>query len=215
MGVQTTLEGNPRLPIYPLRIGRCELGATIYVRVLSTRYVGLFTHWHQGHSVYCHDKDCPTGIHAKERLWKGYFAGEIYDQRANLWHPACMELTERCELDMRHQFDRGQVWEWSRVIEAGKKKAATRARLTEECDANAWPAAFDLVPCLRTVYHVDVLDLSAKNPMPDAVMVEPSAGPAPIPLRKASEAQAPVPTELQEQFRKRLLGNVLNGKPGK
>jgi hypothetical protein len=208
---RSSLSGNERLPIYPLRVARIEPGQREIARMLSERYFGLMTHWARGRSVYCDPTDCCPAVHRTPRYWKGYAAAELWNQQAAKWFPVCLEITEHLELDFRRAYARGQVWELVRGAQTGKKKTPVAGYLLEECDEKKWPAAFDLVPVLRHLYHVERLSLDAKNPLPDRVYVSASDGDAPKIAQPAQAEDKGNAEDLRKLFRERAKS--MNGKP--
>lgn len=167
---------------FRLVVFRIAEGSSWHVRTLSDAYGGLLTHWKAGRSMMCEGKDCRLCRADGNTIWKGYFAAEIWDGKNRWWSPTIVELTEACELDLRHRFQRGQVWLFRREKSATKKKTPIMASLVKESVQEELPAAFDLHAVLRTVYHVPSIDLTHKNPMPDRVMVSPSRGAGPLDL---------------------------------
>lgn len=162
-----------------LRVFRVEPGTTCIARTLSDQYGGLFTHYVRGRSHLCIGEDCQPLIHKTDRYWKGYAAVEIWEQARRVWTPWCLEITEHLELDLRGLFRRGQVWEFWRDGQTGKKATACQAKLLEERDPEKFPKAFDFVPVLKHLYHVPAINLQAKNPLPPRVIVEESEGDGP------------------------------------
>lgn len=205
----STLDGDGRLPVHPLRVFRVDPGRAAIVRLTSVRYWGIMTHFVRGRSVYCSEEACPRVVHGSTRYYRGYGAAEVYQQPLNKWLPVCLELTEHLELDFRDRWQRGQVWEISRAPSVGKKHAPTMGALLEERDPNTFPAALDLVGCLLHLYHVESIQLTAKNPLPGRTMVSLSEGEAPAKLLRPKPAEALSPEEVREQlakFRERQTG---------
>lgn len=162
-----------------LAVLRIDPGQKVHVRSLSDGYGGLLTHF-RGRSIYCEgEQECRLCRTHPDTCWKGYFAGEAWDPRRTWWLPVVMEMTESCELDLRYRFKRGQVWLFSRAPQTGKKKTPVSASLIEELDPESLPASFEVYAVLRTLYHVRNISLATPNPLPDRVMIEPTAGPAP------------------------------------
>lgn len=195
-----------------LRVFRVRPGESWSIRTLSAEYGGIFTHYTKERSVYCDPDDCVAGLHRTERFWKGYAAVEVYDQRAAKWLPTVLEITEHLELDFRERFDRGQCWELWRMKETRKKKEPVQGTLLEERDPNTFPPAFDYVPVLLAIYHLERIDLSAKNPRPMKIYLPASEG-APPPATRSRKEAAAVSAEDQakarqvlDQFKKRLGG---------
>lgn len=154
-------------------------GSTLHVRMLSPEVDGLFIHWRRGGGVYCDPDTCCTGVHKADRFWRGFIAAEVYEHIRKRWIPTCFPVTERLELDFRHRYKRGQTWKIRQLVEANHKKQPLRGELVEEFPANTMPGVFPILPVIRTVYHAPLARLGQKNPMPDAVLVAPSAAPPP------------------------------------
>lgn len=166
-----------------LRVLRIEPGKTATVRTLGESYKGCFVHWDGHQNVYCPgDEGCSQRLHkADNTVWKGYVAVEEWRQELNRWLPAVLEITEGLELDFRGVFDRGQVWELSRLPQRkGKKASAVRGVLLETRDEKDFPPPFDFRPHLVTVFHYNPVLLIHDNPMPPRILVEPSEGAPPV-----------------------------------
>lgn len=199
-----------RLPVFPLRVHRIEPGTRVIVRMLSTRYYGLFTHWDRRRSVYCPGEGCQSALHRGPRYWKGYAAAEVWQQESVLWTPVCLEISEHLELDFRDIYERGQVWELWRMPQTGRHRTPVQGAFLEERPPDSFPAAHDLVPCLKHLYHVERIDLDQKNPLPQRTMVRPSQGQAPsVPIRGKEE-----PSEITAEERQRVR-DMLRGRRGK
>jgi hypothetical protein len=168
------------------------------------------THW-RGKSSYCvGDAECKECRAGREAIWKGYFAGEAWDARRGWWLPVVMELTEACELDLRYRFCRGQVWLFERSQQTTKKRTPVTARLVEELPLDTLPPAFDVHAVLRTLYHANHIALTTANPLPDRVMIEPTAGAAP-----GATAPKEEPVVERRTFRELMdLQRVANGANG-
>lgn len=193
---ESTLNGaNPRLPIYPLRVHRIEEGTRWFLRMLSERIWGIHVHFIRGRSQYCKMHDCPPAMHKEEQVFKGYVSAEFWDKKAEKWMPVALELTEHAEVDMRHVYKRGQVWEMFRDVATKGKAAPVQVVLLEERDEKTFPPALDLVPCLKAFYHVEKISLEAKNWLPDRTLVSPSDGAPPVPFKK----EPPVPVISEEE----------------
>jgi hypothetical protein len=175
-----------------LQVFRVGEGITAKIRTLSLSYGGLMTHWRGGRSVYCDPSDCKICKVDANRTWKGYFAGEVYDPAKKWWMPFVVELTEASELDLRHRFERGQTWTFSRAKQQSKKRTPVRATLLEFVNPESLPNAFDFLPVLRTMYHSPAVELSTENPVPDRIFVEPTAGDAPGSTLTAEVSPSPV-----------------------
>lgn len=199
------------LPSFPLRVTGIEPGGHQIARLLSPRYGGLFYHWNRGRSVYCTGNDCPAHVHKLPRCWKGYCAVELYRQNDAMWVPTVLEVSEHLELDFRHVYKRGQIWQIWRDKPSKKRNEPVQGRLTEECDPDHVPPPFSIVECLLHLYHVEVIDLSAKNPLPDRVIVKPSpAEQLPACLRQQHQEHEETADEMARK-RQMLRDHLRNG----
>jgi hypothetical protein len=187
--------GRPADAPFVLEVKRFKEGEARYVRTLSKAIDGLAYHWHKKRGHYCNPKGCSPEVHKIKPDWKGYFAGEWYEERLKLWIPAAVEVTSALELDFRHEYQRGQVWWIERLQPTKDTHPPMTARLIETLDAATLPAAFDFLPTLCTMYGTTVV-LGVKNWAPDRVIVTPSRDAAPGPIAAAEKADTP-PTEEQ------------------
>ena len=159
----------PAKPIQ-IEVVRVEAGAAILFRTLSQSYGGLFTHY-KGKSRYCPGEDF-CQLHKMDRIWKGYCAAEWWLEKECVWRPCVLEITESLELDMRAHFNRGQVWEIYREQKTSKKAPQVCGKLHETLDGKRLRPAFDIVPVLRALYHVDAVDLTKRNPCAPRLLAE-------------------------------------------
>ena len=113
---------NPDPPSFALRVFRVSAGETAILRMVSAGYSGLFTHWVRGRSIYCPGDSCSTATHRAGRIWKGYLFAEQWINPSKLWAPVVLEISEHLELDFRHIYARGQIWELSRKEMFGGNK---------------------------------------------------------------------------------------------
>lgn len=194
-------------PVIALRVFRQEPGQSHFVRLLSSRYGGCFTHYVKERSQYCDPEGCRWGCPKAPQIWKGYAAADVYDDAVKLWLPVCFELTEALELDFRDKWQRGQVWRVTRPVKKKKKNEARFAVLIEQHSESSLPPEFDFLPCLLNTFHIFAIDLCHKNPLPPRVLVQAAAGPVPGQQKKPD---APVsPQELSDfAQRARLLANI-------
>lgn len=162
-------------PTYRLELFRVGAGVSIFVRTLSPVLLGCLTHWIAGQSEYCRgDGLCRHDWHKTKQFWKGFIAAEIYDQGGDLWLPTVLEITERCEQDMRLAYRRGQVWRLSKEKGDKKHKMPLTAKLLEEINPETIPVAFDMRPVLLSIFHVPEIEIDVPNPLPPLVMVKPT-----------------------------------------
>ena len=196
-----------------LQVFRLKSDTSFHVRILSMSYGGCMTHWkgsaQSGRSFYCSPRDCKLCCSDRNRTWKGYFAGEVYDTVKRWWVPFCVELTEAVELDLRHRFGRGQTWTFSRAAQVSKKKTPVKAVLLEERDPAAMPPAFDFLPVLRTLYHTTEIELDVASPVPDRIYVEPTAGDAPGARQKVETG----PTDVRVCGPKPSIADAMRRRP--
>ena len=101
-----------RFNFHAVRVHRIDGNTSQFVRMLSTDYKGLFTHYYQKRSHYCVGETCRIPTHASDRVWKGYVPAELLLQgKRPVWVPICLEISENLELDFRGVYERGQLWE--------------------------------------------------------------------------------------------------------
>ncbi len=165
-----------------LRVLRVSAGGVLVVKAVSPSIGGLFTHFKSNRAHYCRGADCDAALHKIPRVWRGYAAVESWDEHQKRWFPFCLEVTETCELDFRGLWERGQIWELERLPDPPKRKSPTTAKFLERVELAAVRPVFEIKPTLQRLYHVESIDLSAKNPMPARTMLEPTDG-APPPGR--------------------------------
>jgi hypothetical protein len=175
----TSLEGNPRLPLYPVRVFRQKPGGSHYVRLLAASYGGCFTHYLKDRGEYCAGPGCMFACQKLRKIWRGYGAADYWDDASQLWIPTVLELTETLELDFRDKWRRGQVWKILTPHKQGKKNLGKSAKLLEQLDPGKIPHEFDIVPALLNTFHIFEIDLTHKNPMPPRVLVAATAGAPP------------------------------------
>lgn len=173
-----------RLRAYRLRILRVGPGEKMCVRMLSKSIKGMFNHFKDRRSHYCPGRQCNCQHSRLPRLWKGYVASERYDQEHNLWLPHVLEVTEYLELDMRGIYQRGQVWQLSRLKEEGKQKKPVTGLLLEVRDEKTFPPPHQILETLRHLYHALDLELLFDNPLPGRTMVQPSQAEPPEIVKK-------------------------------
>jgi hypothetical protein len=187
----------------PLRVFRCEPGCAWKVWTLSPKIGGLIVHYYKGRSEYCDPRGCPAPQHAAPWNWKGYVAACLWDEPAALWRPIVLELTSNAELDMRGLYAKGQLWELRRDPERSKKKKPVTATLLDAKWNDGERDAFPIMDVLRHLYHKDVIDLTAPNPLPPRTLVEPFAGRAPVDPN-APPADKPLTAEEFQKFRAKM-----------
>lgn len=168
--------GGNQVPAGPsaVRVQRVEQGTSILCRMLSDSIGGVFTHHVRDRSHYCAGDECDRSMHRSSAVWKGYVAAEVFRKACGDWLPVVLEITESLELDMRGVYARGQVWEVSREKETSKKKKPLVGRLVRVDQADKLRAAFDVRLVLYHLFHVTQIDLSARNPLPPRLVLEPT-----------------------------------------
>lgn len=176
---------------FVIRNFRVEPGTVAFVRLLADFYGGLFTHYYRGRSTVCQGKDCQSLVHKVDRTWKGYCPAELYSESKKAWLPICLEITESLELDMRGIFARGQMWELWRELPPKKGATPVQGKLHPPQEWRNLPRPFDIIPCLRALFHTDFIDLGTKSPIPARVYQTASEGDTPaILVPKTIEAAA-------------------------
>ena len=188
-----------------IRVFRIEKGTSQRVRMLSPSYGGVFTHYHRGRSQYCTGRDCPSPVHKVDRVWKGYVSAQVWNDASRNWFPVCLEITESLELTFRGVYARGQVWELWREQGPRGKELPVSGKLEEERDEHTTPKPFDIVPCLRALFHIDSIDLSSLNPLPPRVIVDVCNDDGPEALKPKMSDNLGVPYEgsAKEEFDRR------------
>lgn len=167
-----------------VEVRRVTLNETIFVRTLSEKIGGLFTHYYGKNSHVCRGRDCPQHVHKVKQTWKGYIAAQEWLPGRKKWRPCVLEITEALELDMRFLYDRGQEWELSCPAVADKRNPPVKGIMHKRDLVASVPAAFDITPVLLNLYHVFAIDLSTPNPMPPRVFLEELDGEEPEALQK-------------------------------
>lgn len=205
MSHRPPVEGRPATAPFVLEVKRFKEGESAYVRTLSEKLDGLAYHWWKGRGEFCSPKGCPGEIHKQKLCWKGYFAGEIYEERTKLWRPWAIEVTQALELDFRRVYERGQVWFIELLKPTKKSSPPLTGRLIERLDPASVPPPFDFLPTLCSMYNAEV-QLGVKNWLPDRVIIAPSTGPAPKPIQADHDKHRPVTDAQWGQFRDALKG---------
>jgi hypothetical protein len=200
-----------RLPTHRLRVFRVCPGVQVIARTLSPSYKGCFTHWSRKKSILCLGSECNPADHKTQKLWKGYALVELYDQVAAHWLPTVLEISEHLELDLRGKYKRGQVWEFSREKEQGKKVTPVMGRLLEQRDPDTFPREFSFVSVLQHLYHAETIDLSCHNPLPDRILVTHSEGAPPPQPSGESPGNLLTPQEIREALKRARVNGVFNG----
>lgn len=163
-----------------------------FVRMLSPDYKGIFTHYYQKRSLYCIGEGCRVQNHNIDRTWKGYVAAELLDLgEKGIWFPIALEITENLELDLRGVYQRGQLWEiYAQDLGKPRKNPPITAKLHADAAPDNLRKPFDIVPCLRALYHRDVVDLKHPSPLPARVYVEETESPLPEVLQREKSERA-------------------------
>lgn len=199
-----------------LELLRVHAGEQFHVKILSDvsdRIMGLLSHWKGRQSFACLSP-CPASLHSIPPQWKGYLAVEVWDEPKGPWYPWVLEVTEACELDMRHKVRRGQVWLVSRALEPTGKRAPVTATLTEEHKPETVSLAFGMLPVIWSVYHDTRVELTLPSPMPDRVWVQAVAAPPPAVLQADPREKLPTAEELaafRAKLRERGIVPPVNG----
>lgn len=183
----------------PLENFRLMPGQSAFARILSDKYTGLFTHYHHKRSVYCPGKECTCPLIRVDRTWKGYCAVEIGKAGSSTWIPYCLEITESLELDFRHVFARGQVWEIFRGPKTDAKQPPYQGRMHDTLDASRLRPPFNLMPVIQALYHRQDIDLQYASPIADRVYIAASEDEAPRSFNTAEEIER---RRVEEQYRR-------------
>lgn len=175
---------------HAIRVHRIDTTGGQFVRMLAPDYKGLFTHFHQKRSHYCIGEGCRIPTHSSDRTWKGYVPAELLLRLGKpVWVPICLEITEYLELDFRDVYERGQLWELYKVDEGRGKHNPVTGRLHQDAPPPNLRAPFDILPCLRALYHRDAIDLRHPSPLPPRVYLPEVEGELPEVLRTPEQAE--------------------------
>ena len=180
---------NPDPPSFALRVFRVSAGETAILRMVSAGYSGLFTHWVRGRSIYCPGDSCSTATHRAGRIWKGYLFAEQWINPSKLWAPVVLEISEHLELDFRHIYARGQIWELSRKEMFGGNKFPSSGKSWRNGTHHNFRRKSIFCLFLRNMYHEAALICGEKNPLPPRTIVTCSQGDAPEVLREKTSSE--------------------------
>lgn len=184
------INGSPQGQVaLPLRVFRVAPGTSILVRTLASSYKGFLTHYYRGRSRVCLANECDVNYHKIPTDWKGYTPVEIWEGTKAKWFPVVLEITEHLELDFRHLFQRGQIWEVYREIVGAKKGTPVCGKLMEELDPKRLPPAFDVIRTVRSMYKCHVATLHLDSPLPDRILMGYSEGAAPACTESAAKTE--------------------------
>lgn len=180
----TSIPGNSRLPIYPLRLLRLKEGEHVIIwithHVENGRVKGLFTRHNGECSLIISPEEATERVKGRPGVWKGFISALEWRPAEKKWLPCVVEVTERSEQDFRGKIARGQVWKLWKGPKEGKKKIPLRASFLEERPEETTPPALDVFPKLRNdIFRQAHIPLTSDNPLPDLVVVVPVEGPAP------------------------------------
>jgi hypothetical protein len=200
------------LPEYPLQVFRLKPGKKVHARLLSNFCGGVLTHWQKGGAEYCDDNECPQALHKLKQQWKGYVAAEVYNQGQQLWYPVCLELTEKCEHDMRPHLQRGAIFLLEYTLAVKGDKSKLRAKHLETCTNPDWPPAFELLQCVQCLYrNFKTLHLGHPNPIPLPLMMNPTPGEVPASYNRAVLSDPAEGRRMLDQLKARAGGVFSNG----
>lgn len=176
---------NPKALLHKIEVFRVETFEPVFVRMLSPDFKGIFTHYHRGRSEYCIGEGCRIPTHGVQRVWKGYVAAErlLMMGKKSVYVPCCFELTENLELDMRFIYQRGQLWEIFKSDSTKGKKSPVAGKLHRDEPPGDLRKPFDILPCLRALYHRDEIKLCFSSPLPARVYIEETPAELPEVLR--------------------------------
>lgn len=176
------------VPVHVVSILKIDANSVYRVRLLAYTSRGTFYHWTpvpgrkgKERSRLCSNDPATCPNHKLERYWHSYQCVEVLGPGGTLWYPMVLEVSEHLELDFRGRACRGQVWDVARPEKKVGKRSAVNGVLIEQRDPALLPAAFDVQPVLRTVYHCDDVPLTQANPLPPRVILAPTPEPAPPP----------------------------------
>lgn len=188
---------------HQITLYRVQGAEAIFIKTLTEDYRGLFTHYKRPESLVCTGENCRHALHGIKRVWKGYVPILINIPKTPRWVPYCFEITEHLELDLRGVWARGQTWEIYRDVDKKSKNGPVHGKLHADATPENLPAPFNIVPCLRAVYHTDVIDLCHKSPLPPRVYIEAVEMPAPEVTKPNKVQELPDDYSFTEEFQRR------------
>lgn len=205
-----TLATSPAEPIArptdqrKIELFRISGGQPVFVLTLTSEYKGLFVHYRKKeNSLVCQgDGKCRHALHDISRTWKGYVPALVNVPKTTRWLPYCFEITEHLELDLRGAWAAGQTWEIYRDITKGKNGPLYGKLHLDEAPPKL-PEPFSILPCLRAVYHTDVIKLDYPSPLPARVYVDEFQGPMPTVLQPKDDAGVPEGFSAAEEFERK------------
>lgn len=190
-------------PSHQVMLYRVQGPEAIFIKTLTEDYRGVFTHYKRPESLVCTGDQCRHPLHGIKRVWKGYVPVLINVPKTPRWVPFCFEITEHLELDLRGVWARGQTWEIYRDTDKKSKNGPIHGKLHLDEPPPNLPAPFNIVPCLRAVYHTDVIDLCHKSPLPPRVYIEAMEMPVPEATRPKKFDPLPDDYSFTEEFKAR------------
>jgi hypothetical protein len=182
-----------------VRIWAIDEKEEFYIRTLSPSCEGMFIHWLGKKPYPCLKEECPGERHKKDRFWTGFVHVERWLDKEQVWFPCVMQVSPRLELDFRDVYQRGQVWQISRIRHNGKLRYPVVGVMLQKLKAETLPQPLDILPILRTAYNCFRFVLGEKNPLPPRTLAIPSNDPPPLGIQRRIEE--PISrTELRERL---------------
>lgn len=178
-------------------------GQTLTLRSLSGEFGGLFVHYRQKRSQYCHPTECYPSCKRQQREWRGYTPVESWCPKRKLWFPGVLEVTEYLHVELADRWDAYQVWELYRPEKLGNKRHPTVPKFLRQDDGDGYPRPFQVLPVLKRLLGPNIRDLDERNPMPPRTYIAPSVAPPPVPEKDMADPE----------YVKRALEAFRNGKP--
>lgn len=188
----------------PVRVLSIDGTEPVVVRFLGG-YQGALLHWPGRRYYVCQgEKNCPLDMHKKRTVWKGWAAAEQWEEASRMWWPACLEITENLEPELRGRQLRGEVW----VLTKSQDKrdgSPVEGRLLETVSPKKLRQAFDVKPILCRIYGVRDFPWGIANPVPPKLVLDGVADEPPALLAEAAaESPRPMSAEERAEFRKKL-----------
>lgn len=172
----------------PVRIEAVPPDGLLVAVCFLGRVWGCFTHWigsarGKGDSELCLGAlACPKARHAREKVWKGFAAAEVYSLSQKVWTPCVFEITESTWEMLQGYNLRGQTWIMRRGSNPEKPKEVS-GFLEGQRQAELCQEEFDPLPVIQRRYRVIDFPWGIDPDLPPAVYRAPVQAPPPQSLQ--------------------------------
>jgi len=194
---------------------RCDEGEEFWIKPLSNKVAGLFTHHIRKRSEYCPGEKCSCQHRKEKRIWKGYVPVEVYRKDAVCWESAVWEVTENAEHCISGKQLKGFVWRVFRKLPDDLVKSyPVQVERQEPFAEKHLPLAFDWQPVMMRKFHcLERLEDHHKNPLPPPTILAVSMAPPPAKIAQELQAAgAPPDEETVKVMREQIAGFLKRNK---